>query len=282
MYRNQSIALRVQKLSLKLQTLILSQMAAARSTDATLAPAEVSSLFSDLALPSPARIGNIIATLTREGLLTKVGGRGSYRVTPLGKEAIRQELSDLDIASLYAEASQTAAPMLGNALIPLVPVSLAPPELILPLQKFLEIHPFDRNVFGMTRFPDLKVTGGDPIANALKEAREVCAASGLELHLASDRAISDHLWTNVTAHMWGCRYGLAIFEDRVDRGLNHNLLIEVGGMMMSGRRCALLKDGSIARMPTDFVGLIYKSIDLDDAGSVRSAVTEWIIEDLLL
>lgn len=55
----------------------------------------------------------------------------------------------------------------------------------------------------------------------------------LALHI--DGQVGD-LWDNVTAHMWACRYGVAFFEDRVDRGLNHNLLIEVGAMIMSDRR----------------------------------------------
>jgi hypothetical protein len=80
--------------------------------------------------------------------------------------------------------------------------------------------------------------------------------------------------------MWACRYGVALFEDRVDRGLNHNLLIEVGAMLMTGRRCALLKDGSIERMPTDFVSMIYKSVDLSADFTVAATVQGWLRDDL--
>ncbi len=80
--------------------------------------------------------------------------------------------------------------------------------------------------------------------------------------------------------MWACRYGVALFEDRVDRGLNDNLLIEVGAMLMTGRRCALLKDGSIERMPTDFVGMIYKSVDLSVGDTVAATVRAWLKDDL--
>lgn len=78
----------------------------------------------------------------------------------------------------------------------------------------------------------------------------------------------------------GLRYGVALFEDRVDRGLNHNLLIEVGAMLMTGRRCALLKDGSIERMPTDFVGMIYKSVDLSTEDTVAATLRAWLKDDL--
>jgi hypothetical protein len=144
------------------------------------------------------------------------------------------------------------------------------------------VHPFDGNVFGMTRFPNAKAGTADPVGKALEVSRAVCKLHGLDFHLASDRAMHDDLWTNVTAHMWASRYGIGFFEDRVDRGLNHNLTIEVGGMLVTGRRCALLKDGSLDRMPTDLVGLIYKSVDLGDAGTVADAIHRWVRDDLAL
>lgn len=64
--------------------------------------------------------------------------------------------------------------------------------------------------------------------------------------------------------------------------MNYNLAIEVGGMLTMGRRCLLLKDRSISRMPTDLVGMIYKSIDLDDPQSVEDAIHKWIRDDLSL
>jgi len=151
----------------------------------------------------------------------------------------------------------------------------------LPLQKFLAAHPFDRNVFGMTRFPDEDdESEPDPVKPALQAARAVCELHGLEFHLASDRAMDDDLWTNIAAHMWASRYGIAFFEDRRNRGINYNLTIEVGSMLIAGRRCALLKDRTIPRMPTDLVGRIYKSVDLDAPDSVTLALHAWARDDL--
>jgi hypothetical protein len=82
--------------------------------------------------------------------------------------------------------------------------------------------------------------------------------------------------------MWASQYGIAFFEDRRNRGLNYNLTIEVGSMLITGRRCALLKDSSIPRMPTDLVGKIYKSVDLDDPKTVSHALHVWIRDDLNL
>ena len=49
---------------------------------------------------------------------------------------------------------------------------------------------------------------------------------------------------------------------------------------MTGRRCALLKDGSIEKMPTDFVGMIYKSVDLAVEDTVTATVRAWLKDDL--
>lgn len=274
------VALRLQGLDLQLQTLVLGQLAASRSEGGAFSPGAVTQLFHDFALPAPAKVANLFTALTTKKLFAKQPHRGSYKVTPAGQAKVREQMTGLDLVALVAESAHENAPVLGRTEHALVPVHLAPPALVQPLRSFLADHPFDTNVFGMTRFPDAKAGTADPVGRALAVVREVCAESGLEFHLASDRAVVDDLWANVTAHMWACRYGVALFEDRVERGLNHNLLIEVGAMIMTGRRCALLKDGSIERMPTDFVGMIYKSVDLSAEDTVAAVVRAWLKDDL--
>lgn len=274
------VALRLQRLDLQLQTLVLGQLAASRSEGGAFSPGAVTQLFHDFALPAPAKVANLFTALTTKKLFAKQPQRGSYKVTPAGQAKVREQMTGLDLVALVAESAHENAPVLGRTEHALVPVHLAPPALVQPLRSFLADHPFDTNVFGMTRFPDAKAGTADPVGRALAVVREVCAESGLEFHLASDRAVVDDLWANVTAHMWACRYGVALFEDRVERGLNHNLLIEVGAMIMTGRRCALLKDGSIERMPTDFVGMIYKSVELSAEDTVAAVVRAWLKDDL--
>ena len=130
----------------------------------------------------------------------------------------------------------------------------------------------------MTRFADDQ--SEDAVAAAVVSAKSACADHGLEFHLASDRALSDNLWENVAGHMWSSRYGIAFFEDRVDKNINYNVTIEVGAMLMTGRRCALLKDTSVDALPTDLVGHIYKEVDLASKDRVSETVHTWIREDL--
>lgn len=262
---------------------MLSRMAQVRAETGRFGPSALDALFDGVGLPRPAKVSNFLITLEKKGLFSRLKTQGSWRLTPKGL-ALSQELTtDIDLAVLGAEMAAVGGSDLGRALHPVIPPSLAPPELVGPLAGFLAAHPFDTNVFGMTRFPDEQdAEDPDPIAQALEVARTACAAHGLEFHLASDRAMSDDLWSNVAAHMWASRYGIAFFEDRRQRGLNYNLTIEVGGMLVMGRRCALLKDTSAGKLPTDLVGKIHRTVDLDSTSAVADSLHAWLRDDLVV
>ena len=278
-----TIGVRLQKMGFAEQAIVLARFAQARGTDGQFTPKQLEQMFIDSSLPKPINISDTAAKLRNKGFLTNGMRKGTWRMTPLGRQASLALLSDLDLAAFSAESANSMS-VLGEVAHTVVSPALAPPDLIPGLQRFLTAHPFERNVFGMTRFPETKesATDSDPVEPALKIAREVCQQHGLEFHLASDRAINDDLWANVAAHMWASQYGIAFFENRAKKGLNYNLTIEVGSMLMTGRRCGLLKDRSIDRMPTDLVGRIYKSVDFDKPNSVRKVLHEWIRDDLNL
>ena len=279
----ESLGLRVQGLATADQVLVLARLAESRSERGEFTAATIDELFHELRLPAPAKTSNYVLGLERRALVRRSRGRGLWRLTPAGLAETEKQLSAIDLAALAAEAA-TSGSRLGGAPHAVLPPELgAPPSLIPVLRKFLNEHPFERNVFGMTRFPDEAAEDSiDPVKPALETARQVCALHGLEFHLASDRAMHDELWTNITAHMWASRYGISFFEDlaRPKRGVNYNLTIEVGAMLMIGRRCALLKDESIVRMPTDLVGQIYKPVRLNAAATVEGALHAWIRDDL--
>ena len=73
--------------------------------------------------------------------------------------------------------------------------------------------------------------------------------------------------------MWACRYCIGLLEDRAQRGLNYNAAIEIGSMLITGRRCAILKDRTAPDLPVNLSGQIYKSVDFDDEKSVREQFT---------
>jgi hypothetical protein len=277
-----SIGVRVQRMAMADQALVLASIAAGRSEDDTFSGRAVLGLFEDTALPAPAKIGNVFGTLKTAGRATPAKAHGAWKLTPVGKQRVAELIGD-DAAALLAESLPGGAD-LGHLRHPLIPASLAPPQLVRPVAEFTKSSPSAGHVFGMTRFPDdeEEPDGPDPVAGALEVTNEALDGHGLRFLLASQRALVDDLWGNVQGHMWSSNYGIAFFENRRDRGMNYNLVIEVGAMLMAGRRCLLLKDSSIDKMPTDLVGFIYKPIDLDVPATVTAAVHEWAREDLSL
>jgi hypothetical protein len=286
-----TVGVRVQKLSAKSQILTLARVAQGRSDTGRFSIPSLTALFEDTGLPQAGNVHATVSALVSDKLLVRhsSGRTATYRLSPLGTARSIELAGDMDLAALLAEGATSGLPSLGATGHPVIPPSLAPPDLVGPLREFFERHPFETNVFGMTRFPDEdEDKGPDPVAPALKMARTVCEEHGLTFHLASDRQIVDDLWPNVAAHMWGCKYAIAFFEDRRQRGINYNLSIEGGSTMVLGRRVAILKDRTIdvgqtvERLPTDLTGRIYKSVDLDKPATVRKALAAWIKDDLAL
>jgi hypothetical protein len=217
--------------------------------------------------------------LERKKLAARGQGSGSvWAPTPEGVRRLDDIFSAGDFLSLEGELSASGSSSFGHTVHPVIPPTLAPPAIVRPVLEFIESHPFDTNVFAMTRFPSEKDV--KPLKPAIEAARLALQAQGLTLHLASDGAIIDDLWSNVTAYMWASRYGIAFFEDLDGRGINSNMTIEVGGMLVTGRRCALLRDASVEKMPTDLVGHIYKRVTVTSPKTVGEAVTDWVTKDV--
>ena len=277
------VGVRVQGLAGTDQVLALGRLAETRSESGGFTARGVDDLFHEFRLPRPARIDNVLTSLAKRGLVRKARERGGWHVTPVGRAESESTVSGIDLAALVAEARTGGATLGGAAHHVILPEFGAPPELVPILREFLSEHEFGRNVFGMTRFPDeSSAEPPDPVRGALDAARSACAAHGMELQLASDRQLHDDLWANVAAHMWACRYGIGFFEDLADprRGLNYNLTTEVGSMLITGRRCCLLKDPSIKALHTDLVGRIRKDTDLRDSVAVGTAIHAWLRDDL--
>lgn len=278
---NESNALKLQKLDKEDKVLVLCALVSMQNNRGVVTQAQVRLLSCSFAIPIPARLDGIFRKLTDHGYLMRMQKRGTYKVTPRGIELAKKELAAIDKNRSDERASKSTNFHVSGIPSCFVPSRTASSALYSPVQEFLKHHPFDNNVMGLTRYPRCNDSLTDPVSKAISAVKCACADQGLEFHLASDEALVDDLWGNVQAHMWSCKYGIAIFENSINEGLNDNLLIEIGAMMMSGRRCVLLKDtSSIKRMPTDMAGLLYKDVDISSEESVYCKVTDWIIHDL--
>ena len=259
------------------RVLVMCDLLGRRSPLGQFVAADVTEAFLSLSVPPPENTGPLLATLRSRGHVLQ-HPTGRWSVTPTGIEAVSEmglglapeidrQIEDIDGAQ-FAHVDHT-----------LIPSWAAPPRWQVGIRRLHERYPFETNVFCMTRFPSEGDTP-DPVKCAIAIAREVLAEYELHLHLASDAVFDDDLLGNVGAYMWACRYGMAIIEDRALRGLNSNAIIEVGGMILTGRRCVILKDRTAPSLPTDLSGQIYRHVDLDRPESVRLALEDWAGSDL--
>lgn len=269
-------ALRLQTLpKIADRVLIVAGLAGSRSPDGTFRTSDLATLFQEMRVPAPGNISATLAGLERLKLVIRVGaGRA---LTPLGEKAVTA--LGLGVPENYKVDAETPSAVFAHVDHTAIPTWAAPPRWAPGIKRLLERHPFDSNVLAMTRFPS-EGDVPDPVASAIQVAKDELAAFGLTLHLASDAIVDDDLFGNVGAYMWACRYGLGFVEDLVGRGLNYNAVIEIGGMVVTGRRCAILKDPSAPALPTDLVGQIYRPVSFGDSTAVRSSVSQWAEADL--
>jgi hypothetical protein len=239
-------------------------------------------MFETLRLPNPGNVSQATSLLRHAGLMVRRRDGAGWSLTPAGQAELAALLEDFDVERIEAEIAVVGGAELQQTQQPLIPPQLAPVRWAVPIRRLLNEFEFDRNVFCMTRFPNSEREDElpDPVQGVIEAARDTLGSHGLHLHLASDRQADDELFGNIAAHMWACKYGIGLFETRFGEEFNDNLQIEVGAMLMTGRRVALMKDRDTPEMPTDFVGHIYKSVSFDDPDSVSSALDTWASDDL--
>lgn len=246
---------------------------------------EIADLFEALRLPRPAQISNELSRLSLEGRVIRKRSGAKWSLTPEGKEAVTDLLEGLDVQAVETEITALGGAEFDDSRQPVLPPQLAPVRWAGSIAALLDDYPFEQNVFLMTRFPKSSKEDElpDPVQQVIETTRSTLGQFGLHLHLASDRQADDELFGNIAAHMWACKYGIGLFETRYSTDFNDNLQIEVGAMLMTGRRTALLKDAEAEQvMPTDLVGQIYKSVFFEDLEAVARALEGWVTDDLRL
>jgi hypothetical protein len=277
-----SFGLLLQMLSVDERVLAVATVVAASTEDGSFTAAEATSIFDKLWVPRPRNIHDQLGALAKGHFVRRATKPRHWAVTPLGRDAVRKLLSDLDVRVIEAQLKSVPGSEFAHVRHTLVTPAFAPLKWITAINRLLEQFPFEQNVFLMTRFPESPSDTHylDPVRELIPLLRDALFAHGLKLHVASDRQLDDDLLANVAAHMWASNYGIGILEDRINRGLNYNVMTEIGAMLMTGRRCALMKDTTVPKLPTDLAGQIFKSVDLRIADQVVAAAHTWASRDL--
>ena len=85
---DESIGVRVQRMSASDQVLVLASIASGRTDDGTFSGRAVTQLFYDASLPAPEKISNVLASLKQVGLATPAKAHGAWSLTLVGRQRV--------------------------------------------------------------------------------------------------------------------------------------------------------------------------------------------------
>jgi hypothetical protein len=139
----------------------------------------------------------------------------------------------------------------------------------------------------MMKFPDPEVLNDKQnkmLTDIWDELVKVLSTYGLTARRADKKAYHDQMWENICIYMLGCRYGIAILEDRAAEELNPNVTLEYGFMKALNRNVVLFRDINFKHGRADLTGKIAKSFEIDENGELNTstfikAVQDWLIDE---
>lgn len=272
----ESVRLRLQSLPGPAQVLAVGALAGTRAGDGTFTTGAVADLMNQLRLPPAANLSAALGRLRSQNLVMRPSPN-SWALTPSGEKRLATSGSQVAPQSLAVAVNGSSGSEFGERHHTLIPPFLGPMGAAPGLASVLAESPFEQNVMLITRYPK---DDDDHFSQLIPKLGRAVAEHGLRLLVASDAMREDTLWSNVVTYMWASKYAIVLL-DKAGDALNPNVLVEVGGMLMTGRRCAILRDKSVAEMPSDLIGHIYKPTDLADHAATAAEVHKWIRDDLV-
>jgi hypothetical protein len=148
-----------------------------------------------------------------------------------------------------------------------------PAEIKDSIDRFRVDHPDPRKVaFLMMRFG--KTKAHENIVAGIKKALDPL---GVSVVRADDKQYHDDLFPNVLTYVYGCGFGIAVFERIEKEEFNPNVALEVGYMFALRKKVCLLKDKTLDTLQADLVGKLYRVFDpLDPIETIPQELTRWL------
>src|SRR3990172_35156 len=82
---------------------------------------------------------------------------------------------------------------------------------------------------------------------------------------------------NILTYIYGCEFGIAVFERIESDEFNPNVSLEVGYMLALRKPVCLLKDRTLEILQADLVGKIYRVFDPQDpVGTIQDELSQWL------
>ena len=119
-----------------------------------------------------------------------------------------------------------------------------------------------------------KSTAHDQVWSAIRHALDPHQFVVLR---ADSKQYHDNLLMNILTYVYGCRFGIAVFERIESEAFNPNVALEVGYMMGLGKPVCYLKERTLHTLHTDLVGQLYREFDLQTCEeTIPPSLLKWM------
>jgi hypothetical protein len=100
---------------------------------------------------------------------------------------------------------------------------------------------------------------------------------------ADSKQYHDSLLYNILTYVYGCRFGIAVFERIENEAFNPNVALEVGYMMGLGKPVCYLKERTLRTLHTDLVEQLYREFDLQTCEeTIPPTLLKWMSDKGLM
>lgn len=200
--------------------------------------------------------------LESQGLITPANSRdgNSARINPRGLLRVEEIREPRGMGISHTKNTQSASDHI-------------PAEIEESLTRFRRDYPDSNKVaFLMMRFG--KTTAHENIVAGIRKALD---PQGITVLRADDKQYHDDLFPNVLTYVYGCRFGIAVFERIETEQFNPNVALEVGYMFALRKDVCLLKDRALPTLQADLVGKLYREFDpLDPFDTIPNELSRWL------
>ena len=148
-----------------------------------------------------------------------------------------------------------------------------PIEIKESLERFKQDYPDPQKVgFIIMQFG--RTQAHEKIVEGIKKGLEDVGLIGVR---ADEKRYHDDLYYNVLTFLYGCSFSVAIFERLEADKFNPNVALEVGYLFALGKPVCLLKDKTLAALPTDIVGRLYEIFDTQNpVETIPPPLQKWL------
>jgi hypothetical protein len=209
---------------------------------------------------------NLADVLKDEGLSkAEIDNEAEYMEGEGWIKALGDEGIDYYITHTGIKASQNYMGTSGK--------TISPAEIQESLKLFKADYPDPRKVaFVMMRFGNTRAH-----ADIVAGIQNTLDTYGITAVRADDKQYHDDLFPNVLTYVYGCGFGIAIFERIETEEFNPNVALEVGYMFALKKNVCLLKDRTLKTLQADLVGKLYRVFDpLDPIKTIPGELSRWL------